>query len=757
VGLSSGIQGCFLCVSFGELRGESVGKIFLEGEDAEVDCTPKKATINKMFCEPPFQVKVLSMSSPTCMSVRPVNFDEAAYEMELELANVYNELPIGGLGTFDIPAGTACAVKWSSKWRRAVVVSRMEEETGLVNIVTIRLVDLGFTVTTDVMNLRHLTPQFLSCPALCIICHLYDLKHWAGKQWLEADLLKMKSMIPEDCPVFLRRRGPPEQNLQGGYYSLPVDLYWDEVKRPDPFMPEIVTEKSFTKLVALEFGVTSSMADLDDTIEDEENEEDVDDMDNQVSGKEFSDVEPLKDTENFHWQDPELPSDSQFSARGTFVDESGQIYIQLHSQRKTVRVLRRLLIEKFSNTESVLCKELKPSQECCVRWRDGCWYRARFIQYLDTGMEQKRCLVVLVDYGNMYQVLMRDVRTEIYAEKIPIQCLRLVLAGVEPVGGTWSQQCLDLIQEKINYAKLEGNNKLSVTIVKNSTSLPLLVNICEKSIEGVMVDLSQILFMIFPQDVIKVKHLKPTPSPLCALNNITSWSWGCVPPGHYIEKNPFMLLSPHYCPDNSKHKVIIPSIDWEKAEVWKGQKLQVELPDDNIYTYNKVHLVPVAPSNNYLSTLATQHQCLFTSMQAVCESNPPVLQPRLRLPVAAKWGEDGWYRAVVDGFNEKAILVEFVDYGTRSWVSDSMNVRELPEEWMNLPAIAVPVHLEIQAVENDDIVASVIKECLLTWENDMWLKVTRIDDRGKVWGHLVDKYEEYVYKLLVKEGVIKLK
>ena len=48
VGLSSGIQGCFLCVSFGELRGESVGKIFLEGEDAEVDCTPKKATINKV-------------------------------------------------------------------------------------------------------------------------------------------------------------------------------------------------------------------------------------------------------------------------------------------------------------------------------------------------------------------------------------------------------------------------------------------------------------------------------------------------------------------------------------------------------------------------------------------------------------------------------------------------------------------------------------------------------------------------------------
>ena len=78
---------------------------------------------------------------------------------------------------------------------------------------------------------------------------------------------------------------------------------------------------------------------------------------------------------------------------------------------------------------------------------------------------------MLVDYGNMYQVKLENIRTEIYAENIPIQCIRLVLAGVEPVGGVWTQECLDMIQEKINYARQEGNNKLSVTVVSKCRAL----------------------------------------------------------------------------------------------------------------------------------------------------------------------------------------------------------------------------------------------------------------------------------------------
>ena len=304
---------------------------------------------------------------------------------------------------------------------------------------------------------------------------------------------------------------------------MPVDLTWEEISRPDPFMPEIVTEYSLTKLSSVKFGITSVEVD----------EEFVDEMNNEVPVQEFSDVVPLPDAEGFRWLDPELPLGKKFTARGTFVDESGQIYIQLHSNRHTVRVLRRLLNEKFINSEA------SPLQECAVQWRDGNWYRARFIKYLDTDTDQKIGLVVLVDYGNMYQVKLKNIRTEIYADKIPIQCLRLVLAGVEQVGGVWTPQCLDFIQEKINYARLEGNNKLSVTVVKESRSLPLLVAICEKSTEGVMVDLSTVLTMVFPQDVTRSNTCYILPDPLSTLYKFLAWS--CVPPGHFKEQSPYLL------------------------------------------------------------------------------------------------------------------------------------------------------------------------------------------------------------------------
>jgi len=290
--------------------------------------------------------------------------------------------------------------------------------------------------------------------------------------------------------------------------------------------------------------------------------------------------------------------------------------------------------------------------------------------------------------------------------------------------------------------------------VSKCRSLPLLVKIYEKSTKGVMVDLSTILTMIFPQDVIKSKMLHILSDPLRALNE--SLPWGCMEPGHYKELNPYLLLCPQNITEMSDQIATIPGIDWVKAGVLEGQKLQVEIPDDNIYLYNIAHVVPVDPTNIYLSSLANQHYDLSLAMQSVCDKNPPVLQPRTGLPVAARWGEDGWYRGVILEFTEAAVLVKYVDYGTQAWVFDSMKVKELPEEWVNLPALAIQVHLEIEAIEIDiDIVASLMKECLLTWEKSMWLTVNRVEGGGKLTGHLVKQDGEILYKTLVKEGAIK--
>ena len=146
----------------------------------------------------------------------------------------------------------------------------------------------------------------------------------------------------------------------------------------------------------------------------------------------------------------------------TFLDYGNKVVVGLDNMVATVavyitRCVLACLVEVLTTRLSriipppLLAKTLSPLQECCARWRDGNWYRARFIKYLDK--EHQRCFVVLVDYGNIYQVGVENIRCQIYGQRIPIQCLTAVLTGVEPVGGAWSQECLDHIQHRTRWVR----------------------------------------------------------------------------------------------------------------------------------------------------------------------------------------------------------------------------------------------------------------------------------------------------------------
>ena len=121
---------------------------------------------------------------------------------------------------------------------------------------------------------------------------------------------------------------------------------------------------------------------------------------------------------DFKWLEPELPSSRKFEARATYVDGSGQIYLQLESQRDTVRILKRLLNEKLGESRMDCDKNsFNSGQECSVKWKDGNWYRGRFLGYC--GLDREECCVLLVDYGNLYVTKVQNVRSAIYGERIP--------------------------------------------------------------------------------------------------------------------------------------------------------------------------------------------------------------------------------------------------------------------------------------------------------------------------------------------------
>ena len=250
-------------------------------------------------------------------------------------------------------------------------------------------------------------------------------------------------------------RGEPVE--VGGYFSLPADLTWTTTSVPGPLAPCETLTHSLTHLVLEKMGAQSSLdcPELEtgpDQVQEEEEED-------------FSYVKPLQDTEGFHWLPPELPRKNVFKARGWFVDSSGQMFVQVYSQRQTLRLINKLLNQKFRDSPGDEVRgTFRVGQDCCALWRDGNWYRARVVSLQDGA----HCHLHLVDYGNFFRTKLTAIRPEVFAHRIPIQALRVELAGVRPLGpgNTWSDPALEFLEQEVL------NKKLKVELVDRSSQPP---------------------------------------------------------------------------------------------------------------------------------------------------------------------------------------------------------------------------------------------------------------------------------------------
>ena len=161
-------------------------------------------------------------------------------------------------------------------------------------------------------------------------------------------------------------------------------------------------------------------------------------------------------------------------------------------------------------------------------------------------------------------------------------------------------------------------------------------------------------------------------------------------------------------------------------------------------------------------------------MQAKCQDMPPVISPREGLTVALWRGKSkgGWCRAEIIECDETGYMVNVVDWGVKQFVSDSRMFRQIPEECLGVPVQAVPLHLPIVALEEDDTLLALLTECLLSVEvnklvswvtlfkrlfQDKEMVVNVSSCQACLFGHLLDKENNLpLYKRLEKEKLLKL-
>ena len=644
------------------------------------------------------------------------------------------------------------SVEVKNQWFRAVWLS---QET-YSNMQIVRLVDTGEVLRVNLPSIRICPSEFLVLPSLAFCCHLDGLFFIDSPQshTVFKDIIKS---LPSNKVVYLEMTGRPEEksyerlNVEFRVFSLPVDVVWRSSFSPDPFLPpEVITHSLMDnckdKLYALDHSAIFRSGE----------ENCYSDIGENLEAEEFDFVDKMKQSGRFHWPPPELPGNTSFTARGIVVDDSGQIYVQTNSQKKTVKLLKKLLIEKLGSSSPDDDLTLRRGQECCVRWEDGLWYRGRFLDYTDETETEGHFL--LVDFGNLCRLRVKeDVRRNIYAETVPIQALRLELAGVTPTGKdmTWSDEYLDLVQSAINFERLgTRHSKLKVQVVGSMDKLPLQANIKFEIKSKEYVDLAE--FISFSGHA-KLKKNSPSRQ-FMEIRAKLDFGIEAVPSGTYKTSNFYELLQKSDISDHltqtSDEIDCLKYLDWVKSGLGPGDVFEVEVID--VVSSTKAYLHPADQKNKYLRHLASEYEAAVLSVQAECRDNPPVFQPREGLLVAAEF-EGSWYRAVITGFSDTKTTVRFLDYGNIEVIRDSLRMRELPSKMLEVPIFAVELDIDAQPAEEEDIVHSVMMETIKSFDGRVGLRLKTIERQGRVVGDLVDlESGSVLYRQLAKEGLLLL-
>ncbi|XP_056882915.1 tudor domain-containing protein 1 isoform X3 [Takifugu flavidus] len=283
-----------------------------------------------------------------------------------------------------------------------------------------------------------------------------------------------------------------------------------------------------------------------------------------------------------------------------------------------------------------------PGTVCCAQFsEDKQWYRAKILAY----SSEERVCVGYLDFGNSEDVYighLRPISPLLLA--IPMQTIPCGLAGVQPVGDKWSEECILALQQRVS-------NRILSMAIQGAHEGRALVAMIDKGSD--------------PQE--NVAELL-TSSGFAAPVLVTS------------SMNQQADLKP-------LAKVHVPSVSSE-ALAWRC----VELPVDG-QTVSLLASVIENPQEFYchMSNGKDIQQLLElgAALKKHCAANDSPYMPKVGEPCCAMCPDDRkWYRVMLNDISETAVSVNCVDYG-RKMKLPKENLRPITASFLTLPFQAV--------------------------------------------------------------------
>ncbi|XP_071319718.1 tudor domain-containing protein 1 [Trachinotus anak] len=540
---------------------------------------------------------------------------EALQSISTELQNTYSCL---STTTYVPCVGEVCGVQFSCdlKWYRGLVQTLAADQ----KMANILYIDFGNEEDVPVDRIRPLAANIQRACPCAMECWIAGVVPMDGSNWSGECRIAVRQLLAGKT-VTVR----PVEALENGRIHA-VDVLLSTGKQLSAFL--------------LEHGYATK-----ETVSATPTQQEISAM-MSASLENFKRCSSGKD-DNIWAQPPEPLTQAvgdSFSVVVTHFQSPSEIIVQKVENAGSIQELQFNLREHCCLVPAPQNFRPAPGTVCCAQFsEDKQWYRAKVLAY----PSEERVCVGYLDFGNSEEVdlgHLRPISTSLLA--LPMQAMPCGLAGIQPVGERWSEDCLLALQRRVS------NRILRIEILGAHEGKALVAMIDEGS--DPQANVAELL--------ISADYAAPAPIPTMS--------------DQQVHQTVIPAAEPH-----------VPTLACEPM-VWSF----AEIPCDG-QTVALLASVVENPGEFYCRIdNPTDHQRLIelgAELKRHCEADKSPFEPKVGEPCCAIFPSDGaWYRALVKELCENLVSVNIVDYGFSMKV-EKHQLRSITPQLLTLPFQAV--------------------------------------------------------------------
>lgn len=337
-----------------------------------------------------------------------------------------------------------------------------------------------------------------------------------------------------------------------------------------------------------------------------------------------------------------------FTVVVTHIQSPEKIIVQKVDNAEAIQDLQVKLREHCSQVPASSIFRPAPGTVCCAIFSaDKQWYRAKILAY-----SSEECVCVgYLDFGNSEDVdlnSLRPISQSLLAT--PMQAMACTLAGIQPVGESWSEECLQALQRRIS-------NRILRIEIQGAQEGNALVNLIDETSDPQANIADLLMFAGFAAPVVDVN------------NN--------------DQQTEMLLPAPEVPVSSPETEPLV----WSCAELTPEGK-PVLLRVTCMESPGKFFCHIINPTDNQRLIE------LEAELKPLCDTKDSPFDPKLGQPCCAIVTEAGGkcFRALVKQLCEDEVLVALVDYGHCVRVKKS-HLRPITSKLLALPFQAVPCWL----------------------------------------------------------------